>query len=105
MSPINTPITVTLRPKAKDDLRNLEDNEKAGALKALRLIRGMTLPQLQGHKGLNFEKLQHLEDAATGKALWSFRCTGGARAICVMEPGPTLDVVAFEPDHDKAYRN
>lgn len=105
MPPIQDRIIIMLRPNAKDDLAGIQYGAtRKAAFKAFALIRGMTLVQLRAHPGLAFEKLQNLADPGTGKDLWSFRITKKARALCVMEPGPTLVIVLIEPDHDKAYR-
>lgn len=97
-------ITCELRPRALEDLANLEMADRKAALKAIRTLGSLDLASLRHHKGLNWERLKGLFDRMTGKQLWSFRFGGGARALCILEANSIIVVATLEPDHSKAYR-
>ena len=95
---------IEIRPNFDEAVMNAELPVRKAAAKMLTQLRSLTLQQLWGHPGLNFEKLHGMIEPTTGEQLYSLRVTGSARAITCLLKGPAIVLVSLHVQHDKAYR-
>ncbi len=95
---------IEVRPAFDEAVMAAELPVRKAAAKMLLVLQTLTLQELWGHPGLNFEKLHGMIEPATGEQLYSIRITGSARAITCLLKGPVIVLVSLYVQHDKAYR-
>ncbi len=95
---------IEVRPAFDEAVMAAELPVRKAAAKMLLVLQTLTLQELWGHPGLNFEKLHGMIEPATGEQLYSLRVTGSARAITCLLKGPLIVLVSLRVQHNKAYR-
>jgi hypothetical protein len=58
------------------------------------------MAELNQDQGLNWEKLVNKIDPGTKLPLYTFRITLKWRALCLLHPGPVIEIVAVTTAHD-----
>jgi plasmid maintenance system killer protein len=84
------------------DLANSDQDVKALFYGSLEKIHAMKSLEELSRGGFRWEKLEGRFLPGTKKALYSYRLNRNWRVVCLLHPGPVIEIL-WVADHDKAY--